>query len=59
MNSLKTPNQNDDETINQAIEDERLKTESENQVIEYIYFTSLSFIEYFSKNIFQVKIKIS
>lgn len=60
MESLKNPKQNDDETMNRAIEDEQLKIKDENKVIEYVmHFMNLSFIRYFIENIFQVKIKIS
>jgi len=52
MESLKNQNQNDNETIHQTIENERLKIEAENKVIEYMNFTPLSLIRYFSVNIF-------
>lgn len=52
MESLKNPIQNNDETIIQSIEDEKLKIETGNHNIEYIYFKSLLFNGYFSKNIF-------
>lgn len=39
--SLKNTNQNNDETMSRTIEDEQLKIENENKVIEYVmHFTN-------------------
>jgi len=46
--------------MNRAIEDEQLKIKDEIKITEYImHFPILSLIRHFSKNIFQIKIKIS